>query len=664
MSLRKLAFQLLLGTCLATAGMFAACSGNVGGDGKGNSGSGADNSGASAGGDLFSTSSGDTEKLVLDPPKATILVDNGVSTPVTFTAKRNGLPVFPNIWYVDRADIAGIDGKGLVTATNKKGGLVTVFAEVDGATATATVEVDYKKVNDGGIAADDLQKLETASGNAPDITWAYPYDGTVWPRGLLGPELMWNGGSTDDTYLVHLKGSLLDVKIFTKAPPPGRIQLTLDDWVSVSETGNGLAVDVRVARLIPGQPTAQIVIDHKWTMAKGSLRGTVYYWANNLGRIVRIKPGQSAPDDFLAAAGVNGCSACHTVAANGLTLIIGGDVAVSNYDLLNDVSAFSIGNLRRWAMPAVSPDGKFVVENNASHLPGPPGGNDGLFESLTGQKVAGSGLDGIKLWMPAFGPKGTRLAYVDAGGAHDLRVYDFDLAKGTVSNDHPSATAAIADPNLSYILFPSVSPTISGGENSERTFIVYHRGNGSSHDTRSGPGELYLASADEGAMEVRLAQANGDGYPFAAGDRDRGFNYEPTFAPQASGGYMWVVFTGRRTYGNRLTGGKDGVKQLWVTAVDLNPEQGKDPSHPAFWVPGQDLGTLNMRGYWALDPCIQKGNTCMQDSDCCNGAPCTGGVCGGPESCAKLSEYCEEDADCCDPSAKCVDNQCELDGPV
>lgn len=662
MNLRSVALNFCLAACLAAAGAFAACSGtnsNFGSSGTG----GGSGTGTAAGGDLFSTSSGATDQLLLEPPMATIAVENGVSTPVKFEAKRNGLPVFPNAWYVDRADVAAVDNKGVVTATNTKGGLVTVFAEVDGTTATATVEVTFKKVTDAGILIDDQQKLENASGNAPDITWAYPYDGTAWPRGLLAPELQWNGGGADDSYLVHVKGNLLDLKVFTKAPPPGRIQLALEDWVSISETGNGQTVDVRVARLTPGQPTAQVVIDHKWTMAKGSLRGTVYYWANNLGRIVRIKPGQPAPEDFLAQAGVNDCSACHTVAANGLTLIIGGDVGVSNFDLLKNAPAFNLGNNRRWAMPAVSPDGKFVVENNAGHLPGPPGGDDGIFDALTGQKVPGTGLDGIKLWMPAFGPKGHRLAYVDGGGAHDLRTYDFVLGTGAVSNDRLLAPAANANGNLAHILFPSVSPTIPQGESGERTWVVYHRGNGNSHDTRSGPGELYLASADESGLEVRLAAANGDGYPFAAGDRDRTYNYEPTFAPQASGGYMWVVFTSRRTFGNRLTGGKDNVKQLWVTAIDLNPEPGKDPSHAPFWVPGQDPGTLNMRGYWALDPCIQNGNACMQDSDCCNGEPCQGGVCGGPESCAKLGEYCEEDADCCDPSAQCVDNQCELAGP-
>ena len=61
------------------------------------------------------------------------------------------------------------------------------------------------------------------------------------------------------------------------------------------------------------------------------------------------------------------------------------------------------------------------------------------------------------------------------------------------------------------------------------------------------------------------------------------------------------MFTARRTYGNRSLGTKDEVKQLWMMAIDENPTPGIDPSHPAFWMPGQDVLTLNMRGFWALE---------------------------------------------------------------
>jgi hypothetical protein len=108
------------------------------------------------------------------------------------------------------------------------------------------------------------------------------------------------------------------------------------------------------------------------------------------------------------------------------------------------------------------------------------------------------------------------------------------------------------------------------------------------------------------------------------------------------------------TYGNRLTGGSGSVKQLWVAAVDADPTNGVDPSHPAFLIPGQDLTTLNMRGFWALDPCKQVGASCEQGSECCN-SNCEEGICTepDPDGCSQNGAACMEDADCCDPTATC-----------
>jgi hypothetical protein len=124
-----------------------------------------------------------------------------------------------------------------------------------------------------------------------------------------------------------------------------------------------------------------------------------------------------------------------------------------------------------------------------------------------------------------------------------------------------------------------------------------------------------------------------------------------------------VVFTSRRTYGNRLTGAATVVKQLWVAAIDQFPEPGQDPSHPAFWVPGQDMSSLNMRGFWALDPCIQQGEMCTNDGDCCDARKCENGLCGGPKECAEIGEVCNGDGDCCDPNAFCIGGECQYPPP-
>jgi hypothetical protein len=140
---------------------------------------------------------------------------------------------------------------------------------------------------------------------------------------------------------------------------------------------------------------------------------------------------------------------------------------------------------------------------------------------------------------------------------------------------------------------------------------------------------------------------------------------------------MWVVFVSPRDYGNRMQATTDATidnrKQLWVAAVDVNPEPGKDPSHPAFWLPGQDLATINMSGYWALEPCKQNGLDCNDGYECCTGFCRDQGdgtfKCVPPPTneCSKTGEKCSTVADCCpQPGSKieCIGGFCALKGPA
>jgi hypothetical protein len=151
--------------------------------------------------------------------------------------------------------------------------------------------------------------------------------------------------------------------------------------------------------------------------------------------------------------------------------------------------------------------------------------------------------------------------------------------------------------------------------------------------------------------------------------------------PIASGGYYWVIFTSRRAYGNVLTGDAWQneetnqpalyTKKLWVAAIDLYPEPGKDPSHPAFYLPGQELRAGNMRGYWVVDPCRADGASCDNGAECCNGycsAVADGGlVCGShPNGCAAEFDKCTLDSDCCDVATGvlCLNGRCTVDAPA
>lgn len=144
---------------------------------------------------------------------------------------------------------------------------------------------------------------------------------------------------------------------------------------------------------------------------------------------------------------------------------------------------------------------------------------------------------------------------------------------------------------------------------------------------------------------------------------DHDLSFEPTFNPVERGGYFWVVVSSSRDWGNRITGTPDnGKKRLWVAAVDASPGA-KDPSHPAFFLEGQEEQTENMRGFWALAACTPTagGGACQAGFECCSGF-CDKGQCvdKGGQACQPVAGTCTADADCCNtPYVHCVGGSCQ-----
>ena len=100
-----------------------------------------------------------------------------------------------------------------------------------------------------------------------------------------------------------------------------------------------------------------------------------------------------------------------------------------------------------------------------------------------------------------------------------------------------------------------------------------------------------------------------------------------------------------------------------------------DPSHAAFYLPGQEDDSANMRAFAALAPCQQMGATCESGSDCCdgycrqNGNDATGAPklqCVPPpvDMCSNIDEPCVMASDCCDPADFCIAGRCAEPPPV
>jgi hypothetical protein len=166
---------------------------------------------------------------------------------------------------------------------------------------------------------------------------------------------------------------------------------------------------------------------------------------------------------------------------------------------------------------------------------------------------------------------------------------------------------------------------------------------------------------------------------------DQTLQYEPAVGPIVAGGYAWVVFTSRRMYGDIATRppfesdpryhdlrasstAGPTTKKLWAFAIDMPPTPGKDPSHPAFYLPAQELYAGNSRGFWVPDACKEAGVGCGSGDECCGGycrslTELGEPVCADslpPATCAKEYEACTVSSDCCTdgPTLSCVGGRC------
>ena len=170
-------------------------------------------------------------------------------------------------------------------------------------------------------------------------------------------------------------------------------------------------------------------------------------------------------------------------------------------------------------------------------------------------------------------------------------------------------------------------------------------------------------------------------------------NYEPSVLPVPVGGYYWVLFTSRRAYGNTIAPGgsvargddKWGIplpneeespsprKKIWLAPLDLDYQGKLDPSHPAIYLPGQELESGNMRAFAALEPCRANGGSCESAAECCNGfCRQTGRNQNGPvlqcvpppaNACSQEDEACAVAADCCNSFDLCINKRCASPNP-
>jgi hypothetical protein len=564
----------------------------------------------------------------------------------------------------------------------------------------------------GSVPADVATALQAPGVQPGSARWLYPYDQTVFPRGLTAPVLQWaDPPSGASAVMIHLRSMLLDYRVCLPLGAEPNIAIPQAAWEAAGEQslgkGDPLTVDVTIAAGASATRLPALTL----VFALANLKGAIYYntygslLANQMGAIggviMRVLPGQPQPDVFLTAPepALN-CIGCHAVSANGSRMVaeIHGQPGIlegpsSSFDL----SAIGTGvnppplqsALNRAGFSALYPDGSVYVTTGRTQ-PGPIGSLGGtppgnvpgtfgpetskLYDANTGMEITGSGIVEYA-YMPMFSVDGTKLVFneMDASGAnggHTLAVMDFDRASNTFSNRKTVWSDPMRFPGWPFFL-PDVVQDQQELVQPRGKRVVFALGAMPDFVTQEQPvgitpheSDLWWVDVDSGTA-APLARANGTDQAGAStlpyGERDAHKNYIPTVSPVAAGGYFWVFFTSKRNYGNLFIADPPEIraegKKIWVAALDIDAPPGTDPSHPAFFLPGQELESGNIRAFAALEPCRENGATCESGVDCCCGY-CIEGACGCRQGCAMIDEKCETAADCCDPTARCIGGYC------
>ncbi len=650
-----------------------------------------------------------TGSIRVSPANASVEIDDGQVTgkSVSYTAEQlqpdgvTWLPVTSSCaWTLGNVDVGTMSGATFQPSGNA-GAQTSVTCAMGTASGAATLTINLVDTLDpNNLDTQSKTALLGASNPDPSLSsLLYPFDKTVFPRGLAAaPEVMWNAPTTPDLYAFVYEEPYAKVTAFFTAPNPGRYLLPLTEWDKLGASNPDGKLTFKTYRLAGGSGgTAYAGPTQTWTTSRASLKGTAYYWrltSNTVGDVVRM-PFQQAPSVFLDKNSGNGnCTGCHSVAAKADALAAGTDVYAwgaaftksSGTTIWEDAPSWSGGtdpSAPQTGFRAMSPDGTVMASLNAMG-PGSYFGSPLFFlDAKTGQQISGAPSFGLTN-TPAFSASGKLFAfsvrqdsdYATYGGQQyhdqfcgpcDIGIADFDPQTHATSNPH----TLVAGQGSACNVFPTVTP--------DDTAVVFARAlmsqnrwhSGVACENAVGPNTSSLWMVDVATKNtIELANASASNDP-----ANKLHSYRPMFSPVVQGGYFWLMFTGLRTYGNRLTVTTDNDvihcqnsgfsdcrhQQIWVAAIDVKTGN-IDPSHPAFWLPGQDNATQNFDAQWSLDQCKADGDSCEAGFECCTGtcADVNGKkVCNPKGGCGGDGDVCTSTGDCCG-SETCVGGVCTV----
>jgi hypothetical protein len=661
--------------------------------------------GCGSGGSSNSSSQAVVSSIRIAPVEASISSPQGVSTTLPLTLEvlyRDGSCSTASgvTWGGSTEDVGSVDSTGVVTTSGTATGSITVSAEWQGRRVEREIGVFFGEE----VFVDMALSAKTAMGGGdegdPDDApvWEYPEDGTLFPARLAPPLIQWNAGTGGNVayQLTLSRGSDFRIVVFTKMT---EYQLTRSQWL---ELGSAYGEPIRME--LVGKKTVELAAPRfkaparAVTTADAALAGLVHYRSIENYNIMRIdtSSGSAAVPLLARTQSQDNCHGCHSAAQDGSRVMFAfwnsfnPTTAISNTWAPEPLALDNLTNPmipdpnRRASFVTLDPTGTRMVSLfyqpsstvGGMRLSDVTPGISGRIQPLTDLTslaeitcteprvgacaVSDGTISGnlpIKLLpaVPSWSPDGSSLVYVARSFRADWAYTGGDLMQMGWDRDSGAFVAPrlltragtnTFDRTLSY---PSWSPdskwlAVLQGPYTERYAVDSF---------------VNLVDPKTGTM-TRLAKGGNDG-----------LSGHPAFTPFIEGGHYWILFHSTRPYGHKLPTKSPPAKQLWVMAVDSTVVNGVDGSHPAVWLPGQDISSNNIQGAWTRPSCRPAGVSCSMDSDCCDGLACSGsGKCAPRNACVMPSLPCVTDADCCAqfPGVKCrpaLDgvNVCQITAP-
>jgi hypothetical protein len=283
-------------------------------------------------------------------------------------------------WSVDKAGFAAITG-GVMTLVSAVAGPIGVSAYSAGFQASAQVNVTTNVVDASQVTAPVAQLFGTAATQPDALAFLYPYANTVFPRAVAAPIVQWsNGGVKADAVKVTIAYPATGTPTFSvssllaESSPP-QAALNQDAWGYLDQTAAGQDALVSIQRVVGGvlrQPVSEVI--HFGTQP---LRGNIFYTEYDVNAwtatIKSAKPYGTTPSQI--ALPNSGCNPCHSVAANGSTLVTSnwGNTNTSVAKVNADGTLTGIANMwnatggqdsRGFAYSAISPDGAYALQGS------------------------------------------------------------------------------------------------------------------------------------------------------------------------------------------------------------------------------------------------------------------------------------------------------------